>query len=68
MKKRLEYKDEKTEKFWEGEVIDCSYTIRYGKMGTNGHESTTEFSSEDEAVAKFEKVVKEKLKKGYKEV
>ena len=64
----IQYKDAKTEKFWEGEAIGCSYTIKYGKMGTNGHEATTEFSSADEAVAKFEKVVKEKLEKGYKEV
>jgi predicted DNA-binding WGR domain protein len=68
MKKRLEYRDEKTQKFWEGNVEGRSYTIRYGKIGTNGHESTSEFATEEEAVQKFEKVVKEKLKKGYQEV
>lgn len=64
----IQYKDAKTEKFLEGEAIGCSYTIKLGKIETSGHEATTEFSSADEAVVKFEKVVKEKLKKGYKEV
>jgi len=68
MKKRLEYKDEKTEKFWEGEVVGCSYIVRYGKMGTNGHEVKTDFASEEEARDKFEKVVKSKISKGYYEV
>lgn len=68
MEKRLEYNDDKTSKFWVGTVSGCSYTVKYGRTGTNGQEATTQFDTDEEALKKFEKVVKEKLKKGYFEV
>ncbi|PID90076.1 MAG: hypothetical protein CSA97_04815, partial [Bacteroidetes bacterium] len=32
----LEYRSEKSSKFWEIEVKGTSYTVRYGKIGTLG--------------------------------
>ena len=49
MKTYLEYKDEKSQKFWEITLDDCSYTVRYGKIGTKGQSKTLSFISEEEA-------------------
>jgi predicted DNA-binding WGR domain protein len=61
----LRYQDEKSSKFWEIEVEGSSHTVRYGKIGTDGQTKTKEFGSPDEAQASADKLVKQKLKKGY---
>lgn len=65
MKNNLEYKDEKSAKFWKIEVIDTSYVVTYGKIGTEGQSKTTTLASVDEATEKAEKLVTAKLRKGY---
>ncbi len=67
MKKYLEYKDEKSNKFWSIEVLSNRYTVCYGKIGTEGKEQIKEFSSEEEAQKEAEKLIASKIKKGYKE-
>jgi predicted DNA-binding WGR domain protein len=67
MKKYLEFQDSKSHKFWEIEVVDNKYIVRYGKIGTKGQETIKEFGSPDEALAEGEKLLTSKLKKGYKE-
>src|SRR5262245_17673244 len=55
-------------KFWTIELGTTSYTVRFGRMGTAGQTQTKEFSSEAAARAAHDKLVTEKIKKGYKEV
>jgi len=67
-KTHLEYQDEKSHKFWEIEVKENTYAVTYGKIGTDGQSKTKEFESDEKAVLESEKVTKQKLKKGYKEI
>lgn len=65
LSKRLEFKSEKSNKFWEVHKEGLTLTFRYGKMNTEGTSSSKTFETEDQANAQMEKKVKEKLKKGY---
>jgi uncharacterized protein (TIGR02996 family) len=66
--RRFEYKDAKSHKFWEIELEGDAYTVRYGKVGTDGQVQTKTFAASGQAGAAAEKVIKSKVKKGYKEV
>lgn len=66
--RRFEYKDEKSNKFWEIRLEGDSHTVRYGRIGSDGQTKTKEFDSAGEAEADAEKLIKSKLKKGYQEV
>ncbi|MFM2431906.1 MAG: hypothetical protein RLZZ511_3119 [Cyanobacteriota bacterium] len=61
----LRYTDSKSDKFWEIQLVDASHTVRYGRYGTAGQTQTKEFDRDDAALKSFEKLVAEKLKKGY---
>lgn len=65
--KTLVYKDDKSNKFWTIEVEGDSYTVTFGKTGTNGQSQTKEFDSMEDCEKAAQKLVAEKLKKGYKE-
>ena len=39
----LYFKDEKTDKFWFVETLDCEMMVNYGKTGTTGKYETKEF-------------------------
>ena len=65
MKKQLTYKDDKSDKFWSIETNGNSFTVTYGKAGTSGASQTKTFKSEYECENEAEKLVKEKMKKGY---
>ena len=54
-------------KFYEVVIDDCTVTIRYGRIGTDGTSSTQTLSSHDEALKFGDKKAKEKMKKGYEE-
>jgi uncharacterized protein (TIGR02996 family) len=66
--RRFEFKDAKSHKFWEIEIDGDAYTVRYGKFGTDGQVQTKTFASTDKAEAAAEKIIAEKVKKGYQEV
>ncbi len=68
MKKYLEFKDEKSHKFWEIEVSGNSHEVRYGKIGSKGRKSIKNFDSEDDAKKDAEKLINAKKKKGYLEI
>jgi predicted DNA-binding WGR domain protein len=61
----LRYTDGKSDKFWEIQLTGVSHTVRYGRYGTAGQTQTKAFDSDDAALKSFEKLVAEKLKKGY---
>lgn len=63
--RRFELVDGKSSKFWEIAVEGSSHTVRYGRIGTDGRETTKEFGSPEEAAASAEKLIKQKTKKGY---
>lgn len=67
MKKYLKYIDGNSDKFWQIEVAGLQYTVTYGKNGTSGTSQTKAFSSEEECLKTAEKILAEKVKKGYSE-
>ncbi len=66
--RRFEYKDEKSAKFWEIQVLGNSFTVRYGKIGTDGQAQTKEFADAATAEKQAEKLIAEKIGKGYQEI
>lgn len=66
--RRFEFSDGKSNKFWEITLSGEEHTVRFGKIGTSGQMHTKSFDSEEEARRDYEKLVAEKLKKGYSEV
>ncbi len=67
MNKYLEFKDDKSSKFWKIEVMDHTFTVTFGKIGTTGQTQTKEFESKERCIKEAEKLLNEKLKKGYAE-
>ena len=66
-KRRFEFSEGSSNKFWEIQVSGEGFTTRHGKIGTDGTEVKKEFSSPEEATKESEKLVREKVKKGYVE-
>lgn len=64
----LEFRDEKSAKFWHIELQGCAHTVRYGRIGTTGQSKTKEFSDQREAEKSYQKLLASKLKKGYREL
>ncbi len=62
------YSDDKSNKYWKITLNGNSHTVNYGRVGTTGQTQTKEFTNETEALKSYEKLVTEKLKKGYIEV
>jgi predicted DNA-binding WGR domain protein len=54
-------------KFWSINQIENSYTVTWGKIGTGGRTNDKSFSTVDECSKEVEKLVREKLNKGYHE-
>tara|TARA_B100000029_G_C17164768_1_gene810988 strand:+ start:118 stop:327 length:210 start_codon:yes stop_codon:yes gene_type:complete len=65
-KTRLEYKDKKSQKFWEVSSSGSTINVKYGRLGTKGQNSVKKMSTPDAAKKEIEKLIKSKLKKGYK--
>ena len=68
MSRYFEFKDEKSNKFWEISQNSSKMIVRYGKIGVLGQTLTKEFSSPKEATIQVEKSIAKKLKEGYLEV
>jgi predicted DNA-binding WGR domain protein len=67
-RREFHFQDGTSNKFWTIELGAKSFTVQFGRMGTAGQTQTKEFSSEAAAQAAYDKLVAEKIKKGYKEV
>ena len=67
MPRYFEFKDKESSKFWEITVTGKKVSIHYGKIGTAGQNTVKELATPTEASAHAEKVIGEKMKKGYKE-
>ncbi|MFV8754877.1 WGR domain-containing protein [Nannocystaceae bacterium ST9] len=66
--RRFEFEEGKSHKFWEIEVEGAAFTVRYGKVGTEGQVQTKSYKDEAKASAEADKKIAEKTKKGYVEV
>ena len=67
-KRYFEFKDDKSNKFWEVSVSGKTVTIHYGRIGTNGQISVKDLNTPEEAETHAEKQATSKVKKGYKEI
>lgn len=56
------------EKFWEISVSKADVTVRFGKIGANGQTTLKSLPDVATALREVEKLIAEKLKKGYSEV
>lgn len=65
--RRLEFVEGTSSKFWQAEVKGKTFSVVYGKIGTNGQRKDKDFPTEAAAQKEFEKKLAEKLKEGYKE-
>lgn len=61
----LAYKDEKSDKFWQVIQNGATLNITYGKTGTAGQVNLKEFDSVQKADKERDKLINEKLGKGY---
>ena len=67
-KMMFEYVDGKSNKFWEIELGDTYFVTRYGKIGTPGQSTTKQYGDEQTASKEAQKIIGEKIKKGYVKV
>jgi predicted DNA-binding WGR domain protein len=67
MKRRFEFSEGSSNKFWEIELSGNTHTVTYGKIGTAGQTKTKDFADATVAQKDYDKLVAEKTKKGYKE-
>lgn len=66
--RRFEFTEGTSKKFWEIELQDTGFTVRWGRIGTNGQSQQKSFANAQKAQAEHDKLVAEKEKKGYAEV
>ena len=67
MFRRLEFIGGNSAKFWEASVTGTDVEVRYGRIGTEGQVNIKPFDDQQAAFAHAEKLVKQKLAKGYVE-
>jgi uncharacterized protein (TIGR02996 family) len=61
------YSDAKSHKFWNIELLGIGFTVYWGRIGTTGATLSKTFADEATARKEHDKLVKEKLAKGYVE-
>ena len=64
----FEFNDDISSKFWEVTLNDSEFTVRFGKIGTQGQSKTKDAGSPEKAKSEVDKLIREKTGKGYKEV
>ncbi|MCG8651506.1 MAG: WGR domain-containing protein, partial [Pirellulales bacterium] len=63
--RQLVFSDGSSDKFWNIELDDCSHTVTFGRQGTGGQSKTKQFDDAAAAQKSFDKLVQQKLSKGY---
>lgn len=66
--RRFEFREGKSEKFWEIAVADTEVTVRFGRIGAGGQTQTKSFADAAAATRHADKLIGEKTEKGYEEV
>jgi predicted DNA-binding WGR domain protein len=62
---RYEFSEGGSNKFWEISREGSSFTTTYGKIGTKGQTTQKSFPDEEKAKREYDKLIAEKVKKGY---
>ena len=65
---RYEYSDGRSSDFLEATLVGNSFKVTYGKIGSSGQTSTKQFRTESEAKKEYDRLIAEKVKKGYQAV
>lgn len=60
--------DGNSEKFWSINLEKEDHTVNYGRIGTVGQSKTKSFANSAKALASFEKLIAQKIGKGYVEI
>jgi predicted DNA-binding WGR domain protein len=63
----LEFAEGTSSKFWRARVEGKTLYVNYGKIGSNGQTQVKDFSDAAGAKAEYDKLVREKRKKGYQD-
>ncbi len=66
-KRYFEFIEGNSSKFWEVAVNGTDVTVRYGRIGSDGQTKTKSFGDESAARAHAQKLIEEKMEKGYME-
>ena len=61
----LEFEEGTSSKFWRARVEGHTLYVNYGKIGSAGQTQVKDFPSDDAAEKEYDKLVREKRKKGY---
>src|SRR2546428_13731839 len=61
------FTDEKSNKFWNIELKGKSFEVTFGKIGAKGQTQIKDFPDEAKALKEHDKLVAEKVAKGYVE-
>jgi predicted DNA-binding WGR domain protein len=61
----LEFEEGTSSKFWRARVEGKTLYVNYGKIGTNGQTQVKDFADHAGAVKEYEKLIRDKRKKGY---
>jgi predicted DNA-binding WGR domain protein len=67
IRRRFEFSEGSSNKFWEIEIADTTLTVCWGRIGTGGKTQTKCFANPATARAEADKLIAEKLRKGYSE-
>ncbi len=65
--RRFEFRDQKSNKFWEIEQQDLEVITRWGRIGTTGQTTNKAFASSAAAAAEIDNQIRGKIGKGYVE-
>ncbi len=66
--REFEFNEGKSHKFWRIELHGDSHTVQFGRVGTAGQTKTKSFGSQQQAQQSYDKLIAEKLAKGYHEI
>jgi predicted DNA-binding WGR domain protein len=66
--RRFEFRGGNSNKFWEASVRGTEVLVRFGRMGSPGQAQVKSFADEQAAAKHVDKLIREKMGKGYREV
>jgi predicted DNA-binding WGR domain protein len=67
MIRHFEFVGGNSAKFWEASIRGATVTVRYGRLGTQGQTKNTGFTDPGTALKYAEKLIAQKIRKGYQE-
>jgi predicted DNA-binding WGR domain protein len=65
--RRLTFVGAGSRKFWRIMLDGCCVIVRYGRIGTRGSKTDKVFETDEKARREFERLLTEKIKKGYRD-